>query len=69
MSCGVLRCAVLCRGRSIVQQKKQELLDLIKAEGLVAVGDVKLYQYHPPFTFGLQRVNEVLYEVKEAARS
>lgn len=61
--------AVLCRGRSIVQQKKQELLELIKAEGLVPVGDVKLYQYHPPFTFGLQRVNEVLFEVKEAARS
>jgi hypothetical protein len=27
------------------------------------------YQYHPPFTLGIQRVNEVLFEVKEAARS
>jgi hypothetical protein len=26
------------------------------------------YQYHPPFTFGIQRVNEVLYEVKEATK-
>lgn len=38
---------------------------MIRAEGLVPVGDVKLYQYHPPFTFGWQRVNEVLFEVKE----
>jgi hypothetical protein len=30
------------RGRDIVQQKKQELLDLIKGEGLVPVGEVKL---------------------------
>lgn len=34
--------AAACRGRDIVQQKKQELLELIKAEGLVPVGDVKL---------------------------
>lgn len=31
-----------CRGRDIVQQKKQELQQLIEAEGLVPVGDVKL---------------------------
>lgn len=56
------------RSRGIVQRKKQELLDLIRSEGLVPVGEVKLYQYHPPFTFGIQRVNEVLYEVKEATK-
>eukprot|EP00879_Flechtneria_rotunda_P000495 GHRR01000599.1.p1 GENE.GHRR01000599.1~~GHRR01000599.1.p1 ORF type:complete len:254 (+),score=79.68 GHRR01000599.1:198-959(+) len=53
------------RGRKLVDRKKQELLKLIKAENLVPVGDVKLYQYHPPFTYGWQRVNEVMYEVKE----
>lgn len=25
------------------------------------------YQYHPPFTWGWQRLNEVLFEVQEAA--
>jgi hypothetical protein len=44
--CGLTACLLLpcgcCRGRDIVQQKKQELLELIKAEGLVPVGDVKL---------------------------
>jgi hypothetical protein len=41
------------------------LLLLLQEEGLVPVGDVKLYQYHPPFTYGWQRVNEVLFEVRE----
>jgi hypothetical protein len=41
------------------------LLVFCQEEGLVPVGDVKLYQYHPPFTYGWQRVNEVLFEVRE----
>eukprot|EP00882_Tetradesmus_deserticola_P003204 GHRQ01003397.1.p1 GENE.GHRQ01003397.1~~GHRQ01003397.1.p1 ORF type:complete len:250 (+),score=104.41 GHRQ01003397.1:109-858(+) len=53
------------RGRELVEKKKQELIALLAEEGLVPVGDVKLYQYHPPFTYGWQRVNEVLYEVRE----
>ncbi|WIA14919.1 hypothetical protein OEZ85_001632 [Tetradesmus obliquus] len=53
------------RGRELVERKKQELAALLAAEGLVPVGEVKLYQYHPPFTYGWQRVNEVLFEVKE----
>jgi hypothetical protein len=36
-----------------------------KAEGLVPEGSVVLHQYHPPFTYGWQRVNEVLFRVKE----
>lgn len=40
-ACLLLPCGC-CRGRDIVQQKKQELLELIKAEGLAPVGDVKL---------------------------
>lgn len=36
-----------------------------QAEGLTPVGDVVLNQYHPPFTYGWQRVNEVLFNVKE----
>jgi hypothetical protein len=38
---------------------------VLQAEGLEPVGDVQLYQYHPPFTYGWQRVNEVLFVVKE----
>jgi hypothetical protein len=57
------------RGRQLVEKKKQELLALMKAEGLVPKGDLKLYQYHPPFTYGWQRVNEVLFEVDEEAKS
>eukprot|EP00775_Hariotina_reticulata_P002437 gene2437-2740_t len=32
---------------------------IVEAEGLEPVGDVQLYQYHPPFTYGWQR-NEFL---------
>eukprot|EP00878_Enallax_costatus_P014862 GHUV01015557.1.p1 GENE.GHUV01015557.1~~GHUV01015557.1.p1 ORF type:complete len:191 (+),score=60.85 GHUV01015557.1:456-1028(+) len=53
------------RGRKLVEKKKQELLDLMQAEGLVPKGDVKLYQYHPPFTYGWQRVNEVLFDIED----
>lgn len=53
------------RGRKLVEKKKQELVELMKAEGLVPKGDVQLYQYHPQFTYGRQRVNEVLSEVDE----
>lgn len=55
------------RGRRVVEQKKQELLALLEAEGLVPVGDLQLLQYHPPFTWGWQRVNEVLYRVADKA--
>jgi SOUL heme-binding protein len=55
------------RDRSVVELRKKQLLQLITDEGLVPVGGVKLYQYHPPFTYGWQRVNEVLYEVKPKA--
>lgn len=37
-----------------------------QAEGLAPEGDVTLYQYHPPFTYGWQRVNEVLFRVAGA---
>jgi hypothetical protein len=36
-----------------------------QAEGLVPQGNVVLNQYHPPFTYGWQRVNEVCFEVRE----
>jgi hypothetical protein len=53
------------RGRDIVNKRRDELLALVKAEGLVPEGDVMLYQYHPPFAPSFQRVNEVLYYVQE----
>eukprot|EP00877_Chromochloris_zofingiensis_P009120 jgi/Chrzof1/4461/Cz14g14040.t1 len=54
------------RSRDVVERKKTELLGVMKEEGLVADGDVLLYQYHPPFTYGWQRRNEVLFYVKDA---
>lgn len=36
-----------------------------QAEGLTPEGAVQLNQYYPPFTYGIQRVNEVLLRVKE----
>lgn len=44
------------------------LLNGPAAAGLHYCWRMYRYQYHPPFTFGWQRVNEVLYEVKAAAR-
>jgi len=53
------------RNKSIVEKKQQQLLDILKAEGLEPEGDVMLYQYHPPFMYGFLRHNEVLYRIKE----
>lgn len=57
------------RSRAAVEARKRQLLDIMAAEGLTPVGDVVLQQYHPPFTYGWQRVNEVLFEVKEAGEA
>ncbi|KAI8468954.1 MAG: SOUL hem-binding protein [Monoraphidium minutum] len=53
------------RDRAAVEAKKRQLLDILKAEGLAPEGDVTLMQYHPPFTYGWQRVNEVTFRVRE----
>ncbi|KIZ02468.1 SOUL heme-binding protein [Monoraphidium neglectum] len=53
------------RGRKVVEERKQQLLQIMEAEGLVPQGNVVLNQYHPPFTYGWQRVNEVCFEVRE----
>lgn len=53
------------RTRAVVEAKKQQLLEIMKAEGLTPEGAVQLNQYYPPFTYGIQRVNEVLLRVKE----
>jgi len=34
--------------------------------GAAIVGPLEVYQYHPPFTWGFLRVNEVAYEVTDA---
>lgn len=45
-------------------QKLSELKEILKAEGLEVANDKShLWQYHPPFAFPFQRVNEVLLEV------
>lgn len=54
------------RNRQVVEDKKKQLLEIMKAEGLEPEGNVTLLQYHPPFTYGWQRVNEVLFNVKQA---
>ncbi|GBF93060.1 hypothetical protein Rsub_05671 [Raphidocelis subcapitata] len=53
------------RNRTVVEQRKQQLLEILKAEGITPEGAVQLNQYHPPFTYGIQRVNEVLFRIKE----
>lgn len=61
----VLRFRGHIRDRRIVDERKQQLLEIMQAEGLVPEGNVTLMQYHPPFTYGWQRVNEVQFSVKE----
>lgn len=53
------------RSREVVEERKRQLLRVMEDEGLTPVGDVVLHQYHPPFTYGWQRVNEVVFRVKE----
>lgn len=53
------------RHRSVVEERKKQLLQIMQAEGLAPEGNVTLLQYHPPFTYGIQRVNEVQFVVKE----
>ncbi|KAF8056361.1 heme-binding-like protein [Scenedesmus sp. PABB004] len=60
----VLRWRGHVRDRRVVEEKKRELLALLAAEGLSPAGELRLYQYFPPFTYGWQRVNEVVFEVK-----
>lgn len=51
-----------------IEEKKNRILDVLKENDLVGVPEtVMVYQYHPPFTLGFLRKNEVLLEVKEAS--
>lgn len=45
---------------------RDELLAILRQEGLEPQGDLILNQYHPPFTWGWQRRNEVMYSVVDA---
>lgn len=47
-----------------VEEKKAELLKLLREAGLRPVGSVHVWQYHPPFAPSWQRVNEVLFQLE-----
>ncbi len=62
------KCAALVfRGyaeEATVLQKTRQLLESLKADGMVTTGVPFLAQYHPPWTMPLMRRNEILVEVK-----
>lgn len=45
-------------------QKRQELLEILKNEGIAAKGDAFLMQYNPPWVPSIMRRNEVAIEVE-----
>lgn len=52
-----------------IQDKKNRILDVLRENDLTGDPEtVMVYQYHPPFTLGFLRKNEVLLKVQETPR-